>query len=203
MPWYNPTDPKQRNAGVVGLVLIAMVYPYNRFYHSGHTEALAVLQDSLESLETVNLTAQVLAARGGGRIEETMAEYERQAAKLEELIPAGEEVAGLMQDISLQSRIANVRVNDLTPEVPESVGGYELRATQMSVIGEYHDVARFLAAIANLPRIVTPLQLSVEVYSSPEQFPQYEAPVIADFRIETYVLLESSAPPPAGVEGVS
>lgn len=193
MPWYNPDDPKQRNAGLVGLVLLALIYPYNSFYHSGKREEVTVLQDSLEALEQQNLRAEVLAARGGGQIEETMAEFERHVARLEELIPAGDEVAGLINDITTRARQANVRLNDVQPETRESVGMYERQAYSMSFIGEYHNVARLLADIASLPRIVRPIELNVEAYPQPGQFPQFTAPVIATFRVETYVLPQAAA----------
>lgn len=203
MPWYNPTDPKQRNAGVVGVVLLALIYPYNQFYHSPRKAELEVLQDSLQTLEQRNLAAQVQAARGGGRIEETMALYERQVAKLEELIPAGEQVAELLDQISQASRQTGIRVDQWTPETPESMGFYDRQALQLSVVGEYHNVARFLADIASLPRIVRPSELHVEAYPQPQAFPQYHSPVLADFRVETYVLPHSEAPAPAPAAGSS
>lgn len=193
MPWYNPDDPKQRNAGLVGLVLLALIYPYNSFYHSGKRAEVTVLQDSLEALEQQNLRAQVLAARGGGQIEETMAEFERHVARLEELIPAGEEVAQLLNDITQRARQVNVRMNDIQPETPEGVGMYERRAYSISFIGEYHNVARLLADIASMPRIVRPVELNVEPYPQPDQFPQFTAPILATFRIETYVLPQGAA----------
>lgn len=203
MPWYNPEDPKQRNAGIVGIVLLALIYPYNAFYHSGQRETVATLADSVETLENANTRAQVLAARGGGRIEETMAEYERQVAQLEELIPASAEVSTLLDEINQRARQFNVRPNDLNPETPESVGIYERQAYQMSFVGEYHDVGRLLAEIASLSRIVRPLELSVTAWPQPQQFPQYRSPVLADFRIETYVLPRRVEAPAGGAEGAS
>ena len=148
MPWYNPEDPKQRNAGLAGVLLLASIYLYNMFYHGDQVASLTLLQDSLETLEAENLRAQVLAARGGGQIEETMAEYERQVSKLEELIPAGEDVAGVLQDVQVEARLANVRVDQWTPEIPESVGIYEMRAVAMSA------VATFVVNCVELTKVV-------------------------------------------------
>jgi Tfp pilus assembly protein PilO len=68
----------------------------------------------------------------------------------------------------------------------------------MAVVGEYHAVGRFLAEIASLSRIVTPAQVDVQLYGQPQQFPELEAPVLANFRIETYVLPDPSAAPAPG-----
>jgi Tfp pilus assembly protein PilO len=65
-------------------------------------------------------------------------------------------------------------------------------------VGEYHAVARFLTDVASLARIITPVELEVELYGSPDFFPELESPIQASFRIETYVLPEAvAAPAPA------
>ena len=65
----------------------------------------------------------------------------------------------------------------------------------MTVVGEYHDVGRFLTAVASLSRIVTPVQVDVTIYGQPQSRPDMEFPVEATFRIETYVLPEQAALP--------
>jgi Tfp pilus assembly protein PilO len=65
----------------------------------------------------------------------------------------------------------------------------------MGVVGEYDDVARFLTEIASLPRIVTPVEVEIELFSSPATFPELDSPVQANFRIETFVLPEAGTTP--------
>jgi type IV pilus assembly protein PilO len=197
MPWYNPTDPKQRNALIVGVILLALMYPFYAFWYKGKREEVTALQTRLETLEDQNRRAQVLAARGGGDLEERLALYERQVAKLEELIPAAEEVAGLLDDITLTARRVGVELHRMIPEPPESGAFYTKTSYEMTAIGEYHDVARFLTEIASLQRIVTPVECEVELYGQPDMFPEYESPVVVNFRIETYVLPQASASAPA------
>jgi Tfp pilus assembly protein PilO len=67
----------------------------------------------------------------------------------------------------------------------------------MAVIGEYHGVARFLTRVASLSRIVTPVEVDVQLFGQPQRFPAMESPVLATFRIETYVLPDPAAAPPA------
>ena len=78
MAWYNPPDPKQRNALLIAIVLLALIYPFYSFWYKGKREEVANMQQRLETLEGQNRRAQVLAARGGGDLEERMALYERQ-----------------------------------------------------------------------------------------------------------------------------
>lgn len=203
MAWYNPSDPKQRNALIVGVLLLALIYPFYSFWYKGKREEVTAMQTRLETLEDQNRRAQVLAARGGGDLEERLALYERQVGKLEELIPAAEEVAGLLDDISVRARQTGVELNRIIPEPPEAGSFYTKTSYEMSVVGEYHAVAAFLTEVASLPRIVTPVELEVELFAQPDIFPDYESPIVVNFRIETYVLPEATpapapAPAPAG-----
>jgi len=197
MAWYNPSNPKQRNALIAGVFLLVLIYPFYAFWYKGRREEVTALQTRLETLEDQNRRAQVLAARGGGDLEERLALYERQVSKLEELIPAAEEVAGLLDDITLAARRVGVELNRMIPEPPEAGAFYTKTSYEMSAVGEYHDVARFLTEVASLQRIVTPVECEVELYAQPNLFPEYESPILVNFRIETYVLPQAAPPAPA------
>jgi type IV pilus assembly protein PilO len=197
MAWYNPTDPKQRNFMLLGIALLALIIPYQMYYVSPRREANNTLLQRVEGLEVLNRRASVVSAQGGGDLQERLALYERHVARLEELIPAQEEVPALIDDVGNRARVLDVEVQTLQPQPAEPGQYYTRTAYNMGVVGEYHDVGRFLAEIASLSRIVTPTQVDVQLYGSPDQFPDLEAPVLANFRIETYVLPDPSAPPVA------
>lgn len=203
MAWYNPTDPSQRKWLLLGLVALGLIYPFYRWYQTPKNEDLATMQDRLEGLEIQNRQAQVILARGGQDLEERMALYERHVGRLEQLIPAQEEVPVLLDNIQARARARDVEVQALTPQPTETAGPYNRTGYQMSVVGEYHDVARFLTDIANLSRIVTPVQVEVEPATNAQAFPDLVSPVQATFRIETYVLPDQAALPPAELPGGS
>lgn len=196
-----PDEPRQRNALLIGIVLLLLLYPFYSFWYSGEREEVTAMQSRLETLQDANRRAQIVAARGSEELEERMALYERHVAKLEELIPEAEEVPGLVDDISQQARRSAVELNRIVPEPSEQGPFYDRTSYSMVVIGEYHDVARFLTDIASLPRIVTPVELDVSLFQNASLFPEYESPVSASFRIETYVVPDRSAvPAPQGEE---
>jgi len=201
MAWYNPSDPKQRNWMVAGLVALLLIIPFRMYILAPKQEESQTLRDQLEILETQNRRAEVLAAQGGGDLEERMALYERHVAALEELIPAAEEVAILADDIANRARGASVELQRMVPEPRQPGTYYDRTSYDMAVIGEYHGVARFLSEIASLNRIVTPVELDVQRFQQPGLFPDMEAPVLASFRIETYVLPEPSQQAPAQPTG--
>jgi type IV pilus assembly protein PilO len=197
MAWYNPTDPKQRNFLLLGIALLVLIVPYQMYVASPRREANATLLQRVEALEMLNRRASVVSAQGGGDLQERLALYERHVARLEQLIPAREEVPALIDDVGNRARVLDVEVQTLQPQPAEPGQYYTRTAYNMGVVGEYHDVGRFLAEIASLPRIVTPVQVDVQLYGQSQQFPDLEAPVLANFRIETYVLPDPSAPSPA------
>jgi len=196
MAWYNPTNPKQRNALIVAVLLLGLTYPFYSFWYKGHHQEVVDMRTRLETLDDQNRRASVLAARGGGDLEERLALYERQVGKLEELIPANEELAALLDDISVRARQADVEMARMIPEPPEAGAFYTKTSYEINVVGEYHRVARFLTEVASLSRIVTPVEMDIQLFDQPAMYPEYESPVLASFRIETYVLPDAAAPAP-------
>lgn len=201
MAWYNPSDPTQRNWMLGGIAALLLIYPFQAYFLSPRQEANQATLADVERLETVNRRASVLSAQGGGDLEARLALYERHVARLEALIPARDEVTALLNDIQARARQYGAVVDGLDPEPVEPAGPYDRRAYTMAVIGEYHSVGRFLTAIANLSRIVTPVQLDLGVYNNPNQYPEMESPVRATFRIETYVFADRPAQPAAAEVG--
>jgi type IV pilus assembly protein PilO len=130
-----------------------------------------------------------------------MALYERQVAKLEELIPAAEEVPVLLDDMSVRARQDGVDITRLLPEPAEESPYYNKTSYEVAVSGDYHAVGRFLTGVASLSRIVNPVELELAPHPQPQLFPEIEAPILATFRIETYVLPDQNASPPAAEGG--
>ena len=198
MAWYNPNDPMQRNWMIAGLVVLLVVIPFRMYYLTPKQADNETIRSHLEALDVQNRQAQVIIARGGvDELRRRMDQYTRHVDRLEELIPGQEEIATLLNDVQSLARQAGVDPLSLIPEPSEPAGPYTRTSYQMSVVGEYHDVARFLTDIASLPRIVTPVQMDVAIFGNPESRPEMEFPVQATFRIETYVLPDQSSLPTA------
>jgi type IV pilus assembly protein PilO len=196
MAWYNPTDPVQRNWMLGGIAVLAAAVLFNQFYLPPRNETNDQVRDRLETIDVVNRQAQVVIARGGvDELRRRMDQYTRHVDRLEELIPGEEEVASLLNDIQSQARLAGVDPLALDPEPAETAGPYTKTSYRMTVVGEYHDVGRFLTAVASLSRIVTPVEVDVSLYGQPQSRPEMEFPVEATFRIETYVVPDQGSLP--------
>ncbi len=183
-----PDDPKQKNA-LAGIVLcLVAVYFANSMWYSGAKEDLAAQQARLENLETQNRVAQTLAISGGRDLEERMAVYERHISQLEQLIPESGEVLTLLAEMNRVARDVGVDLDLMRPEASEPGAFYTKETFEIRVLGEYHDVGRFLTRIASLPRIITPSDLQVDPYTDPRGMSEFISPIQVTFRIQTYVV---------------
>lgn len=199
-----PDDPKQRNALVVGILVAALFYVFWAYWYSPQRAQVEEMEAQAEVLEAGNQRAQIISARGGSELQERLAAYERHVSQLERLIPQEEEFAALLNDVTAESRRNRVEIATLRPEPEEPGAFYTRKSYELEVIGDYHNIGRFLSAIASLPRIITPMDLELMNFQGDETVldPEYEAPLTARLRIQTYLLPAAmGAPGGEGLEG--
>ena len=140
----------------------------------------------MERIESRNLQARSLTPSGAAQLTRQLNRHAAHIDRFEQLIPRSEEVPAL-----LESRAAHARrsgLGDLAfirPGAVEPGPFYTRRSYEISVLGGYHEVARFMTAIASLPRIVTPMALQMTLASGLDA--RENARVNAHFRIETYL----------------
>jgi len=197
-----PSEPKQRNALFVGVGAVALLYVFHSFWYTGQRAEVTTMVERLEGLQQANRSAQITAARGGGQLEERLAAYERHVMTLEQLIPASDEVPSLLREITQTARqVIGTDPAQFRPEPDEPGEFYTKKAYQMQAIGEFHAIARFLTSVASLSRIITPVDVTITRFDDPNNVSTVQDPVVADFRIETYVLPQAGTAPPAAVGG--
>jgi type IV pilus assembly protein PilO len=189
-----PEEQHKRIALVLGLLALAVLYLAHTYWYTPTVEQIDRLQARVTQLEDQNRRAQIIAARGGEELEQRLAEYERHVSRLEQLIPAGEEVPALLNAIAMEAQRVRVTLSSWQPEPSQPGEFYTQESYEMSVTGEYHDVGHFLTAIASLPRIITPVDLRLEIAAGPAPREDIESPVVAQFRIRTYVLPGDQVP---------
>jgi type IV pilus assembly protein PilO len=200
-----PAEQHKQVALVVIVAAIGLMYLFHQYWYSPRSQEIERLQSRATQLEDQNRRAQIVAARGGEEMEERLAAYERHVQRLEELIPAGEEVPALLRSIALEAQRVRVVMDGVRPEPSQAGEFYTRESYEMSVIGEYHDVGRFLTAIASLPRIITPVDLELGMATGAQVREDLEDPIRARFRVMTYVLpgdvVPDELPPLPGEDG--
>ncbi len=191
-----PDDPNQQKAlGAIALSLVVLYFA-NSLWYSGATAEVEADQARVDVLVSQNRQAQALAISAGRGLEERMALYERHVAELEQLIPRSEEVAAVVDQMSQVARDVGVTVTMLRPEAPIPGTFYAQQAYGIRVLGEYHDVGKFLTGIASLPRIITPSDVQLEPFVDPTGSMGFDSPVEVNFRIQTYLAPDRPAANP-------
>jgi type IV pilus assembly protein PilO len=192
-----PDDPGQQRRLLIGLIPLVLVVGYWYFLHNGYVEELQGMQARLEQLEASNAQARMRAPQSR-QLEERLAQFERHIERLERLVPRGEEVSRLLNTISERADQIGINVARFTPGPTDNRVHYNRRTFELTVHGSYHEIGRFLSAIGSLPRIITPIELSITPHQLDGEAPQLEA----SFTIETYVLPEpQQGPANAGAAG--
>lgn len=191
-----PDKPTQRAALMIFVVAAAVLYLFYDYWYTPQREDADAMHARLEQLESANRRAQIVAARGSQDLIERLALYERHVATLERLIPQSHEVPALLNNMAMEARRTGVDLSLMRPEPPVTGTYYTKRSYEIGVIGEFHDVGRFLTSVASLSRIITPVDLDVATYDVPEAQGEYDSPINARFRIETYVLPSTGEIPP-------
>lgn len=127
--------------------------------------------------------------------------FERSLGVMRQLVPAGNEVPNLIDDISTRAQLRAVEITEISPLSREFVAPFEVYRYRLSVVGSYDALGEFLADIASLPRIMVPLDLALQIappaVASADD--EGETPLVASFQLRTYVKPGASE---TGGEGV-
>ena len=178
-----PSDPQQQRKLLIGIIPILLLGAYWYFFHGAKAEEVTNMRTRLETLEQNNNTARAIAQQGSGEdLARRLELYQEHMERLEQLIPSGEEVPDLLNMIASRAEATDVQLALMRPEEDAATEFYRRVTYEMGVIGTYHDVGQFLSEVGSLPRIVTPIDVTLR--RREETRNQLEA----SFRIETYVL---------------
>ena len=189
-----PKDPETQKRLLIGLVPLLLAFVYNYFVDSKKTTEIETLTARYQQLETVNASMRPQALTGGAELQQKLALYEQHMKRLEELIPQSEEVAQLLNSMSERAQDAAVDLALMKPEVETPGQFYNEQSYQISTVGNYHEIGRYLAMVASLSRIITPVELKITPL--PQDTLRDGTPRLkADFRIVTYVIPPAAAPP--------
>lgn len=180
-----PSDEKQQKKLLIGLVPLLLLLAYWYFFHGDKATEIVEMETRLEALEQNNNTARAIASQGSAQdLSRRLELYEEHMERLEQLIPSGEEVPDLLNMIATRAEGTRVQLALMRPEEDVASEFYRRVTYEMGVIGRYHDVSRFLSEVGSLPRIVTPIDLTLRRRDRDGTNSELEA----SFRIETYVL---------------
>ena len=190
-----PSDPVRRGAVLAALLGLSGVYFVHAYLYRPRLETADALRLRIDQLETLQQQLDTDVPPGLHDPERRVEQYSAHLARLETLIPESEEVAALLEAISVEERRTEVEVTMLRPEPRESGEVYDRWSYEVAAKGGYHQIAAFITAIASLDRIMVPSDMNISAERTPHanRFGT-SAPLAASFRIRTYIAPGLPAP---------
>ena len=185
--------------GIIG----AGAYWY--FVFSPKQESLAIVATHVDSLDAGNQRAKAQLARGS--VASIREESQRLRANLElmrSLVPAGNEVPALLEQVSTAARRVGLEISYIEPEPVIPGEQFDTYRYKLRVDGTYHEIGQMLTGIASMTRIVAPLGLQLAPSGSPAaKKGQTPGTVLlqASFQIQTYAV--KTAPADEGGNGAA
>ena len=198
----NPRDQKMVAAAVVAFALAALYW--NFVWTPKHTQ-LAELTVRLDTLDAQNAAARARIAQGtAADLEAEAARYSKDLEVMRLLVPTGNELPSLIEQVSTAARREGLDIASLEPQPIVSGETFDTYRYKVSVTGGYHALGEFLTNVGALTRIVTPVNVTLALSGNKNAnavklAPAGTAAIESRFEIQTYVI--RSAPPAAAPQG--
>ena len=185
-----PTKQRDQVLFMVCLLSLAGLALYYQYVWTKKAADLDTQQERVEALETMNARAKRDMARGS--VTKLKNEAERLGRELEimrQLVPTTNEVPVLLDQVSSAARRVGIDVFDVQPDSTVIGEHFDVHRYQMSVSGDYHSIAAFLANVGSLVRIVAPqnLELAFTTKEMERPMPPGTVRLQAKFDLQTYV----------------
>lgn len=188
-----PTNQRDQILFFVAFLGIVGAGAYWYFVYSPKQESLAVIATHVDSLDAGNQRAKAQLARGS--VATIRAESERLRANLElmrSLVPAGNEVPALLEQVSTAARRVGLEINYIEPEPVIPGEQFDTYRYKLRAVGNYHEIGQLLTGIASMTRIVAPLGLQLVPSGGPRTAGKADASgtvmLQASFSIQTYAV---------------
>ena len=186
-----PTNQRDQIMLGVAVVFILGAGAYWYFKYEPKTLELDEKRAHIEKLEVSNQRAQAIMARG------TVKQLEEESKRLKDnldlmrtLIPAGNEVPALLDQILGAARRSGLEFSNFAPSATVQGESFDTFRFRISMQGSYHQLGELLASIGSLRRIIVPTNLSLAVSTTREARANRpdERILTASFDIQTYVV---------------
>jgi type IV pilus assembly protein PilO len=185
-----PTSDRDKYAFVAIVAAVGIAYGFYTYMWEPKDVELTATQAHVDSLVVLNQRAKSELAQG--KTQELKAEAERFANDLEvmrRLVPTGNEVPALLEQVSTAARRVGLDIADVTPLPLLQGDQYDAYKYRLSMKGDYHQIGTLLTNIGSLQRIVAPINLTLApVASAPGTSKRARVQQVeARFEIQTYV----------------
>jgi len=192
----NPRDQKMVAAAVVAFALAALYW--NFVWTPKHTQ-LVELSVRLDTLDAQNAASRARIAQGtAAELEAEAARYTRDLEVMRLLVPTGNELPSLLEQVSTAARREGLDIASVEPQPVVHGETFDTYRYKVSITGGYHALAEFMTNVGSLTRIVAPVNVALGMSTNKNAnavklAPAGTAAVESRFEIQTYVIRTAPA----------
>ncbi|HEX8850753.1 MAG TPA: type 4a pilus biogenesis protein PilO [Gemmatimonadaceae bacterium] len=180
---------------------VAAVYAFYQFRWTPVNEQLQTIQDHVDSLDVWNRKAQAETSRNNEKaLLQQAARSEQSLQVMRQLVPTGNEVPTLLEQVSTAARRVGLDVGEIQPQPVTPGEQFDTYRYSLKVMGDYHALGEFLTNVGSLTRIIAPVNVKLMLPPNPAAAAKLkrrkdDAIIMAQFDIQTYVAKGASAAP--------
>ena len=187
-----PKGQREQALLLVCVVALAAIGLYWYMVYQPRALALTEQQTRVETLTGLNDKAKVEMSRGSlADIRRELSNYQQSLSLIRTLVPSGNEVPALLEQVSTAARRAGLDVASVDPQPVISGTNYDTYRYGMSIVGGYHQLAEFFANVGSLNRIILPSNMTLTVSSNANakkmRTGSEGAVIEARFQLQTFV----------------
>ena len=188
---------------LVIIAALASVYAFYTFRWTPVNETLQLAQNHVDSLDVWNRKAQNEMSKNSEKALLQQAARSAQALQvMRQLVPTGNEVPTLLEQVSTAARRVGLDVSDIQPQPVVPGDQFDTYRYSLRILGDYHSVAEFLTNVGSLTRIITPVNVKLLPPANPQAAAKLkrrkdDAIIQANFDIQTYVAKTATSGAPA------
>ena len=199
-----PSNPRDQRLVFVAILAIGLAGVYQQLVWADKNTELNQLEVRLDTLDSLNRVAKAEVAKGSAAKMKAEADlYNRELGVLRKLVPTSNEVPPLIESISNAARRAGLEISEVAPDGVVNGDQFDTYKYKLGVVGPYHQVAEFLTNVASMPRIVSPINITMAPAARPGERRAVKGEQLLDvkFGVQTYVAHASAKAPTAAAKG--
>lgn len=160
-------------------------------YGPKEADVFAPMAIRVEALDSLNKKAAAqMNQQELGKLRAEAEASERTLDIMRQLVPSGNEVPSLLNQVSDAGRRSGLEIAGVQPQPVIEGDQFDTYRYKMTVIGSYHRVGEFLANIGSLTRIMAPADVRLSMLTSSgaaSRKKKDEATLQVEFELQTFV----------------
>ena len=163
-----PKNQREQAMVLVCIIAIALAGLYYMYVWSPKRVELGTLEVRVDSLEVGNDRARAEMAKGSAADLQAQADqYARDLEIMRQLVPTGNEVPALLEQVSTSARRTGLDLSAVEPQPVIEGEIFDTYRYKIALTGGFHAVGEFLTNVGSLTRIVAPMNLSLAPAANP------------------------------------